>query len=67
MIHFLLLGPGHWQYCIQSYQCPKGVGDCDQDNQCQSGLWCGKDNCDKERNGYSKGHDCCTDGMNYVV
>ena len=31
--------------CTSSNPCGVGEGDCDNDNECQSGLKCGTDNC----------------------
>ena len=39
-------------------KCGKGEGDCDHDDDCQPGLFCGQDNC--QGSGFDKSDDCCT-------
>merc|ERR1719391_1510760 len=46
--------------CSNSSPCRAGEGDCDNDDDCEGDLKCGKDNCD--RAGYSSfdsTDDCC--------
>ena len=35
---------GDWRYCSPSCKCNHGEGDCDSDNDCESGTYCGIDN-----------------------
>ena len=32
--------PGNWDFCSETNRCGIGEGDCDTDNECQSGLIC---------------------------
>ena len=49
-------------YC-QTNPCNEGEGDCDADEDCQSGLVCGIDNCGWY---WPQGYDCCmTPSLNY--
>ena len=44
--------------CTRSKPCKEGQGDCDKDYHCESGLVCGKNNCDKSK--FPSGNsDCC--------
>ena len=35
--------------CVCDDRCVKGDGDCDADNQCESGTTCGNANCDTSK------------------
>lgn len=35
-----LLAPGHNEYCLKHGPCVAGLGDCDSNSECQSGLRC---------------------------
>ena len=47
--------------CNINYPCDEGEGHCKQDTDCKSGLFCGKNNCDKQ-NFPSRGTRCCQKG-----
>ena len=32
--------PGDWGYCSAACPCPEGLGDCNSDAECQTGLFC---------------------------
>ena len=49
---------GDIHFCSVNNTCGHHVGDCDYDNECHSGLKCGKDNCPKHLGG-SSFIDCC--------
>ena len=42
--------------CQTDNICGQDEGDCDIDEECGDGLYCGENNCP----GMSKNHDCCT-------
>ena len=44
--------------CTKKNRCKEGQGDCDKDYHCESGLVCGKQNCDKTKFP-SANTDCC--------
>ena len=44
--------------CSSIEQCAQNEGDCSNDNECLSGLVCGKENCPKEK-GFDLRADCC--------
>jgi len=48
-----------WSCCSANSKCGQGEGDCDSDNECQSGLKCGKDNCRDFHSGAAAAADCC--------
>merc|ERR1711937_784973 len=48
-----------WSCCSANSKCGHGEGDCDSDNECQSGLKCGKDNCRDFHSGAAAAADCC--------
>merc|ERR1711937_942524 len=48
-----------WSCCSANSKCGHGEGDCDSDNECQSGLKCGKDNCKDFHSGAHNAADCC--------
>ena len=52
-----------WSCCSSSSPCSQGGGDCDNDNQCGSGLVCGQNNCRSDfsstGSNWSSGADCC--------
>jgi len=63
---------GSFNQCSPHNQCYKGQGDCETDQDCRSGLFCGKNNCRGEFGSHSaKGilwvrkDDCCTNNRNY--
>ena len=41
-------------------KCGEGEGDCDGDEDCQPGLFCGQDNCIGFGPSFDKSDDCCT-------
>jgi len=45
------------------HKCGKGEGDCDNDDDCQTGLKCGTNNCKGPtfNHGFLNADDCCTD------
>ena len=43
--------------CTEDNPCYLNEGDCDDDDDCMAGLYCGKDNCPS---GFPSTHDCCT-------
>jgi len=45
------------------HKCGKGEGDCDKDDDCQTGLKCGTNNCKGPtfNHGFLNADDCCTD------
>ena len=45
--------------CSPSNRCPKDFGDCDDDEDCQGSLKCGRNNCPP---GFSQDDDCCQEG-----
>ena len=48
--------------CKTSNICGQDEGDCDKDEECADGLYCGNNNCP----GMGSSHDCCTaKGMNF--
>jgi len=60
------------QVCSPSNPCGKGYGDCETDQDCLRGLFCGKNNCKGEFGSHSpegilweRKDDCCTDDSNY--
>jgi len=46
-----------WHECTTSNKCGVGEGDCDSDNQCADGLFCGEDNCNNDA--LPNDYDCC--------
>ena len=50
---------GDLGFCTKSYPCNENEGDCDKDEDCESGLFCGIDNC-PESLGYNSEVDCCS-------
>ena len=42
--------------CSSSNKCDEYQGDCDNDNDCKSGLKCGSDNCPAA---FVSSYDCC--------
>merc|ERR1712121_310588 len=51
-------GPFAW-HCCRNGNCGIGEGDCDRDADCQSGLVCGTNNCQKFRSNAHPLADCC--------
>lgn len=59
--------------CSKEAPCEKGEGDCENNDECKNGLFCGKNNCLGEFGepyGFfpkitSKKDDCCTDNKQY--
>jgi len=47
--------------CTDRGNCGIGEGDCDTDDDCQSGLVCGRDNCVGE--GFDSTDDCCKSAL----
>ena len=45
--------------CSPDNQCGYGEGDCDTDEDCRRGLFCGMNNCDPMKN-FDPKADCCT-------
>ena len=45
--------------CSTDNICGLDEGDCDKDEHCADGLYCGNNNCP----GMAATHDCCTKGM----
>lgn len=45
-------------FCTIEKPCAENEGDCDNNNECQSGLKCGQDNCPVSL-GYDWSIDCC--------
>ena len=45
-------------FCTIEQPCAENEGDCDNNNECQSGLRCGEDNCPALL-GYDWSIDCC--------
>ena len=45
-------------YCTTENQCSENEGDCDIDNECQTGLSCGINNCPAYL-GFDISIDCC--------
>merc|ERR1711915_673891 len=48
-----------WGFCSKANPCGVGQGDCDNDEQCQSGLTCAIDNCKSIHPNAHKLADCC--------
>ena len=53
-------GSGGSSCCKTSNQCAEGEGDCDNNDECQANLKCGKDNCNAAL-GFPSKYDCCFD------
>ena len=51
------LGDEH--YCSSGILCEDNEGDCDSNNECQSSLFCGYNNCPVSL-GFNSEMDCCT-------
>jgi hypothetical protein len=51
-------------YCKPSRRCSEGQGDCDSDDDCASGLACGKDNCRDFHPNAATSMDCCIRKIN---
>ena len=51
-----------WDFCSRSSPCSEGLGDCDDDIDCDQGLVCGKDNCVNFWDQADSGADCCIQG-----
>ena len=53
-----------WACCSAANPCTLGGGDCDNDNECEGNLMCGKDNCRPDfsttGSNWHKAADCCT-------
>ena len=53
-----------WQCCKEDKTCLLGGGDCDNDEQCEGELVCGRDNCRNEfsipGSDWDAKADCCT-------
>ena len=49
---------GHENFCTTNHACGHYEGDCDNDNECLSGLKCGIDNCPPSL-GFNSSVDCC--------
>ena len=48
-----------WAFCSKAKPCGVGQGDCDSDEQCQSGLKCAIDNCKSIHPNAHRLADCC--------
>ena len=46
--------------CTLNNQCGLGEGDCDSNEDCLSGLFCGHNNCNGDT--FDNGDDCCYNG-----
>lgn len=46
--------------CSTGNKCGIGGGDCDADNECETGLICGHNNCREFNRKAGLGADCCT-------
>ena len=49
---------GDEDFCNDEYPCGADEGDCDSDDECQTGLFCGLHNCPNSL-GVSSTIDCC--------
>ena len=52
---------GGGECCSTQFKCGEGEGDCDDDDECKTGLFCGSNNCPTSH-GVHSGTDCCTSG-----
>ena len=50
---------GDEYFCGTAQPCGKNEGDCDSDNECQSNLFCGSNNCPASLD-FNSGIDCCS-------
>ena len=77
--YFLKADPRPWVTCIDCATlnkgevgfcncntCPENEGDCDYNNDCQDGLFCGYNNCPTSLN-YDSGADCRTSTLTTLV
>ena len=50
-----------WSCCSTENKCTLNEGDCDSNNDCEDGLFCGIDNCKSVNPGkpFPSGADCC--------
>ena len=53
-----LLNMGDAHFCTVDNPCEENEGDCGNDNDCQTGLTCGTDNCPASL-GFDSSIDCC--------
>ena len=49
---------GHEHFCASGIPCNEDEGDCDSNEECQTGLGCGSNNCPASL-GFDPGVDCC--------
>ena len=49
---------GDPNFCTSRYPCSEDQGDCDYDNECNSGLICGSNNCPSQLE-FGSTVDCC--------
>ena len=49
---------GETDFCTSRYPCREDQGDCDYDNECNSGLICGNNNCPSQLE-FDSTVDCC--------
>jgi len=54
---------GDVKLCTAANPCGLDEGDCDYDNECELGLYCGTDNCPTSLN-FTLGIDCCRKPIN---
>merc|ERR1711915_842763 len=57
--YFGAITVGNW-CCSTRNKCGIGGGDCDADNECETGLICGHNNCREFNRKADEGADCCT-------
>lgn len=57
-VHAAAVPVGDWDFCSKQKPCSAGQGDCDSDDECQSGLKCTKDVGPSYE--FDKGVDICT-------
>jgi len=53
-----------WTFCSAEKPCGMGQGDCDGNNHCKPGLYCGTDNCADYNKDAHHLADCCVDPEN---
>ena len=50
-------GKGTGSCCTADNPCSLNEGDCDDNSDCMTDMYCGSGNCPS---GFPSGHDCCT-------
>jgi len=48
-----------WSCCSPTDKCGHGQGDCDTHDDCEDGMFCGKNNCNEFSSEATDGADCC--------